>query len=617
MKTVLWGKWVFGMVAGIILSGCGAEAAKTELPEPGNQEKEQELQIAFLADIHLHDFFSAAENLEASELPVIADARTSDQSTQGAQTPVLMRSMQAQLNSTRLFNENYFVFRAALDEIAAKGIKLVALPGDFSDDGQPANVKALAAILAEYSDKYGMRFFAITGNHDPVRPFSRAGGKKDFLHRSGKEVAVMSPDHPDCLNKSAWQCSNALREWGYVDIMETLKSQGFSPSSQDVLYETPFGTADVAKRGWRWCDPESKSRESNSTEESGKSCIFMPDASYLVEPVEGLWLLAIDANVYTPKGMVSSREFNGSGNAGYNALVDYKPELLDWIAGVVKRAEEHNKRLIAFSHFPMADFYDNTRKQLAELFGDTGMQLKRMPSASTTQILSDLGLRLHMAGHMHLYDIAQPEDTGGLVNVQVPSLAAYQPGYSVVTLSNDGSTQVDTIIQQQVARFDTLFPVYAKEWQYRNQAGLMNWDKTILDAPDYLHFTDAHLKEVVRQRYVGREWPQPLATFIQSKTVGDALETLVCGNVGRVTDAALLAMPAITLANDYYRMRNAGQFADLGGREIVYERLRDATLHCELPETALLHTHLVRRFVELLSDVAVSRDVTSITVKGI
>ena len=606
----------------ISLTGCGTDKSLSEQNKTAGSTPAP-VQIAFLADIHLHDFFAAAKDLDASELPLIADFPTSGSSTQGAQTPVLMRSMQAQLTSTRLFNENYFVFRAALDEIAAKGIKLVALPGDFSDDGQPANVKALADILAEYTDKYGMRFFAITGNHDPVRPFSRAGGKKDFLHRSGKEVAVMSPDHPDCLNKSAWQCSNALREWGYADIMETLKSQGFSPSSQDVLYETPFGTTDVSKRGWRWCDPGNGSEEndtgenSNTTDENGESCIFMPDASYLVEPVEGLWLLAIDANVYTPKGKVSSLEFNGSGNAGYNALMDYKPELIDWIDGVVKRAEEQNKRLIAFSHFPMADFYDNTQKQLAVLFGDTGMQLKRMPSASTTQILSDLGLRLHMAGHMHLYDIAQPEDTGGLVNVQVPSLAAYQPGYSVVTLNNDGSAQVDTIIQQQVARFDTLFPEYAKEWQYRKQAGLINWDNTILDAPDYLRFTDAHLKEVVRQRYVGREWPKPLATFIQSKTVGDALETLVCANVNRVTDEGLLTMPAITLANDYYRIRNAGQFADLGGREVVYERLSDATLHCESPEAAPVQSQQVRRFIELLSDVAVSRDVTSITVKGV
>ncbi|MFP3632677.1 metallophosphoesterase, partial [Burkholderia sp. SIMBA_045] len=31
------------------------------------------------------------------------------------------------------------------------------------------------------------------------------------------------------------------------------------------------------------------------------NCGEITDASYLVEPVEGLWLLAIDANVYIPK----------------------------------------------------------------------------------------------------------------------------------------------------------------------------------------------------------------------------------------------------------------------------------------------------------------------------
>ena len=39
MKTVLWGKWVFGMVAGLLLSGCGADAAKTESTATDNQYK--------------------------------------------------------------------------------------------------------------------------------------------------------------------------------------------------------------------------------------------------------------------------------------------------------------------------------------------------------------------------------------------------------------------------------------------------------------------------------------------------------------------------------------------------------------------------------------------------
>ena len=46
-----------------------------------------------------------------------------------------------------LFNENYFVLKAVLDDIAQRGIKLVAFPGDYTDDGQPLNIEGLAKIL--------------------------------------------------------------------------------------------------------------------------------------------------------------------------------------------------------------------------------------------------------------------------------------------------------------------------------------------------------------------------------------------------------------------------------------------------------------------------------------
>lgn len=54
--------------------------------------------------------------------------------------------MYAELISPRLFNENYFAFRAALDDAYGKGIRLVALPGDYSDDAQPANINGISTI---------------------------------------------------------------------------------------------------------------------------------------------------------------------------------------------------------------------------------------------------------------------------------------------------------------------------------------------------------------------------------------------------------------------------------------------------------------------------------------
>ena len=130
------------------------------LPLANAQAKalEKKQQIAFIADIHLHAPVAAAKGIHSALLP-------KDPATQ---QPVLLRSMQAQLHSTRLFNENSVVLRTALEDIAEQGIQLVALPGDFSDDGQPANIEALNAILNEYTEKYGMRFFAINGNGCPT-----------------------------------------------------------------------------------------------------------------------------------------------------------------------------------------------------------------------------------------------------------------------------------------------------------------------------------------------------------------------------------------------------------------------------------------------------------------
>ena len=47
----------------------------------------------------------------------------------------------------------------------------------------------------------------------------------------------------------------------------------------------------------------------------------LPDVSYVAEPVEGLWLLAIDGNVYLPRE--NGKTFDGPG-IGHNRVVDHK-----------------------------------------------------------------------------------------------------------------------------------------------------------------------------------------------------------------------------------------------------------------------------------------------------
>src|SRR3954467_14554689 len=134
------------------------------------QSKLDGVQVAFLSDVHLQDLFG----------------KFSDNDYRGILNPktgkyTLIRTMASQLHSTRIFNENYFAFTAALEDIAKRKIKYVALPGDYTDDGQPIHVRGLEEILDQYRKKYGIEFFITTGNHDPVGPFAQESGKEDFL----------------------------------------------------------------------------------------------------------------------------------------------------------------------------------------------------------------------------------------------------------------------------------------------------------------------------------------------------------------------------------------------------------------------------------------------------
>jgi hypothetical protein len=60
--------------------------------------------VAFLADIHLQDVYA---ELGSPHFKGVMNSKTGEYAT--------IRTMEAELNSTRLFNENYFALYAALD----------------------------------------------------------------------------------------------------------------------------------------------------------------------------------------------------------------------------------------------------------------------------------------------------------------------------------------------------------------------------------------------------------------------------------------------------------------------------------------------------------------------
>lgn len=524
-----------------------------------------EAKVAFLADIHLQDVYG---DFQSEDFKGVINPKNGKLAT--------IRTMESQLNSTRLFNENYFALLAALEDLRKRGIKLVALPGDYTDDGQPMNILALKRILQEYSDQHGMRFFITTGNHDPVSPFGGPDGKSDFMGENGQNQAVSSESKNGATEVAK---SDQVKNWGYFEICEELKNFGFSPGAQDIFWTHPFMPFDY--EGYDYQKVRSESSIRTRLFPDPKSGWMLPDASYLVEPVDGLWLLAIDGNVYTYSGDAidaDSTAWSGS-STGFNLASKTKQHQLEWIKKISEEAEKRGKTLVSFSHYPLTDFHEGASEEMKNLFGAGKFQLSRVPQKQISELYSAAGIRVHFAGHMHINDTGKlgENPNGALVNIQVPSLAAFPPAYKIMNLESDKSMEVQTHLLQKVDRFDEFFDLYKMEHQWLSQKTDANrWNLNVLDAVDYAEFTQLHLQELIRLRFIKSDWPSELGILVNGITQTQLENWLESPqeSKGELLNSILKSIKSSNqkgeLMEDFYFIKNGG---DLGTSKIPITRM--------------------------------------------
>lgn len=524
----------------------------------------EKVQVAFMADVHLQDIYG---ELSDSDYKGVLNPKTG--------TYAFARTMQSQLQSTRLFNENYFAFIEALDNVVERGIKYVVLPGDFSDDGQPLNVSGLKRILKEYEQKYNIQFIVTTGNHDPVKPFYQDAGKTDFLGEGGKNQPIFSREEMFKIKDSSYLkpiITKDIAKLGYEQILTELADFGFFPKKTDAYWETPFSTYTYKDYNFKIAKEQSSILKRNYKIPPYET--LMPDVSYLVEPKENLWFLAIDANVYVPKELAENESESpsnySSASIGYNNVLTHKKHLLKWVKSVTERAEKLGKTLIVFSHYPMIDFNDDATENIKKLLGEKKMQLHRVPSEEVAKLFTKAGVKVHFGGHMHINDTGVRD---GLVNVQIPSLAAYIPAYKVLTIS-ENEFDVKTVIIDKVTRFKELFPLYEMEYNYLKESKAESiWNEEILNVNSYKEFTNWHLKELVRLRFLKKDWQEDFKSFLLKKTGKELM--LVAGEILEVAPE-FSTWTGFDMLFDLYRLRSADAlaFEDIGEKRMrQYQQL--------------------------------------------
>lgn len=470
-------------------------------------------QIAFISDAHIQDVDGHAERV---------------------------RSMEVQVQSTRLLNENYYALLAALDDVARRNIRWVVLPGDLTDSGQFFNQQKIKNILHSYTQRKGMRFFVTTGNHDPALPLGLMQKNAHFLAADGSRVTRED------------SCA------GYVSQMECYADFGFFPRKDDCYWESPFTSYTYDKYSY-----EDACRESVLSKRTYTLCdsLTATDASYLVEPVDGLWLLAIDGGVYLPKEMKDGKWSYQGSSAGYNLVLKHKPFLLPWVRKVVEEAQKRHKTLVAFSHYPLVDFNDGVSESVRRMWGDRRFDLHRVPEAEVSEAFLQAGLCLHFAGHMHVNDtgIWEGKDGKHLYNIQVPSIATYVPAYKILTIESDEVFRVETVALDTVPGFDSLFPLYRAEYQSDSLKGHSPvWNKEILSARTYGEFCDYQFRDLVRLRFIPRDLPESWRACLDF-TGAQMLEAVSGEEKSDDADWTDWCMKDLVL--DLYRLRYAERLA--------------------------------------------------------
>lgn len=528
----------------LALTGCSATKKEGILPK-----------VALLSDVHFHDIYGN-----------FSDNSFNGMSINGKEAKI--RTMYSQLTSTRLFNENYFAFIESLDNIAKKDIKYVILSGDQTDDGQQVHLQGLDNILKQYETEYGMQFFMTFGNHDPNRPFDKPAGLDDWLGANADNQAIYSKSMQgkveNKLNSSNQIIySDDVTQLGYEKLLKAWANYGFMPKKEYLYYQTPFSTYDSDTYSFEKAQEESSYEK--RTYQLNNKAVF--DGSYVVEPVNGLWFLSIDNNVYIPK----DNDFTGSGDNGYPTMKEYKPHTLEWIAKVTASAKEKNKNLVVFGHLPASEFFDGSIDSIETIFGKGKMQAKRSPDIESSLMLSKLGVKVVFSGHMHINDSTKIIDkTSGnsLINIQIPSLSAYLPAYKLVDFVGD-KMNISTIEINDVKNFNKLFPYYKKEHEFLTAKGVSNdklWNKEILQAKNYREFTDWHMKELIRLRFMKNEWPAEILAILDGKTLYDL--ALLTGNK-EIKIGDLKNITTTEMIVDFHRLLNGDvlALADVGTKK--------------------------------------------------
>jgi 3',5'-cyclic AMP phosphodiesterase CpdA len=211
--------------------------------------------------------------------------------------------------------------------------------------------------------------------------------------------------------------------------------------------------------------------------------------SYLVEPVPGLWLLAIDSCDYKDNLAMGEPQTNGR----------FTQERLDWIETMLAQAKTQKKAVLAMCHHNLMEHYDGQQKNFGEYLLDDYPQIGNM--------LARFGVPVIFSGHYHAQDVTltRYDDGSVLYDVETSSLVSYPVAYRLVAIGADQTMTLRTGQIATIPSFSTQgkdFPTYALEFTRSGVETVAQQVMTDLNLFGILQMNATEIGEIVPQ--IGR-----------------------------------------------------------------------------------------------------------------
>ncbi|MEN8204125.1 MAG: metallophosphoesterase [Bacteroidota bacterium] len=168
--------------------------------------------------------------------------------------------------------------------------------------------------------------------------------------------------------------------------------------------------------------------------------------SYITEPVEGLWIIGLDACIYPD-----------SNTAGYSLTGGaFQKETLRWLETNLLSEEAAQKTKVVLMHHGILEHFDSQSRHFDEYLVHEYRKLSRQ--------LARMGIKIVFTGHFHANDISLQRwrDGSFLFDIETGSLLTYPCPLRKITIGGD-SMIIETQHIQSIPSLEKGLQEYARE----------------------------------------------------------------------------------------------------------------------------------------------------------